>query len=765
MDVRGTPVATRLVVSIWLLVLAPIVILFFLTRMIVTDDAFERQEAQLRSRAKAELQMIVSGFERVSEKTRSDLVFARYVMRSRGPATMSDEETLTIEAINQITRDSSTVTIPRMEIGRTAIAFDYEIVDEIQSWIGGTATIFQMIPDGMLRISTNVQTLAGTRAVGTYIPTDSPVYQTVSAGERYYGRAYVVNAWYITAYEPIFDADGAVIGSLYVGVRERAYQDQLLAAMADVRIGASGYIFVLDEDGAYVLSLDRARDGENIYDAQDAGGNFFIREMIDVARVLEGDDTAISYYPWQNIGEARPRDKLASLVYFEPWHWTIGISAYRDDVLASVQTASRAILLVALTFVVVGFVVALLIARTVSRPLRALTDTLTTISEGNLTTTTPYSSRTLEFNQLKTTLETVLLVNLRSTLKEVRRTSIQGNQLSDTLTDDSRKTSASGAAVTATANGIQVELTKLAGKIKNVENAIEQINAGIGRLKGRIESQTVAVTESSASIEEMAASIDNVAAIARRESESSRELLTQVSRGESALAETDKSIGDVSQYFESIQEMVTVIDSIAASTNLLAMNAAIEAAHAGEAGRGFAVVADEIRKLAGDTAENAKNIATTIKDVISGIERSIATSRASGEVYGAISAQAQTFVHAFEEISSATIEVSQGTRQTLDGVAELRDSSQEITDTSGTIQTSSDEIRASIVDISQTIDTAVTDYSGMETALNAIESAQKEMERLSSENSSLMGNLMRQIEFFKILCEEEEKLDEGCVDD
>lgn len=760
----GMPVAIGLVVGISLMVLVPITILFFAQRSIISAEAFARQEAQLINQAISEYSTIEASYQHVLSKTRSDLVFARYLLEQRGAVELNDDATISVTAMNQITGVTTDVSIPRMEVAGAQVAFDYGIVDEIQSNVGGTATIFQMIPRGMLRISTNVLKLDGTRAVGTYIPTESPVYRTVASGETFYGRAFVVNAWYITAYEPIFTDSGEVIGCLYVGVQEAPYQQELLDTMAEVKIGESGYVFVLNAEGEYVLSLDRLRDGENIVDAQDADGNSFIRDMIATARVLAPRETAIQYYPWQNAGESAPRDKIASIAYFEPWEWTIGISAYRDDVLTGVRDTSRAILLIAVAFAVVGVVVAIVLARSVSRPLRIITGTIGSMSKGDLTTLAGYRSFLAEFNALRDTLENVLLANLRRTLQEVQRTSIEGQELSAELNQDTRQAASASADISAAAGRIQAELTQLADKIKAAEHSIQEINGGITSLDSRLENQTVAVTESSSSIEEMTASIQNVATIAQRESGASRDLVERIAEGESALTETGESIANLEKQFETVQDTLTVIDSIAANTNLLAMNAAIEAAHAGDAGRGFAVVAEEIRNLAASTGENAKKISSTIDNMVDRIQQTIESSRQSTGVFESISEQTERFVEAFSEIAQATVEASSGTEETLKGVLDLQNSAQRIKETSGDIQRNADQVQSSVTDISATIVQAVNDYGGIERGFAEVEESQKEIETLSERNTRLSTNLMEQIEFFKILCEEEE-VAEGCVDD
>ena len=111
------------------------------------------------------------------------------------------EQTIT----NQVTRQSEKVRIPSLMLGSTTINENTNIVDKVQGLVGGVATIFQVVDDKLLRVATNVRTTDNQRAVGTYIPSDSPVYQSVMRGETYTGRAFVVDDWYVTAYKPMRD--------------------------------------------------------------------------------------------------------------------------------------------------------------------------------------------------------------------------------------------------------------------------------------------------------------------------------------------------------------------------------------------------------------------------------------------------------------------------------------------------------------------------------------------------------------------------------
>lgn len=229
----------------------------------------------------------------------SSLNVAREVLRNTGDIRLA-EETVTWDAVNQFTNTSQRVTLPKVMVGETWLgkisdmATPAPVVDQTQNLVQATCTIFQRMNEAgdMLRVSTNVQKLDGARAIGTYIPktrpdgTADPVVASVLQGQTYQGRAFVVNKWYITAYEPIRDASQNIVGMLYVGVPQESVASLRQSIMA-VEVGKTGYVYVLDFAGNYVISEKGTRDGENLYDARDANGDLFIQEICKKATVLD----------------------------------------------------------------------------------------------------------------------------------------------------------------------------------------------------------------------------------------------------------------------------------------------------------------------------------------------------------------------------------------------------------------------------------------------------------------------------------------------
>jgi methyl-accepting chemotaxis protein len=222
---------------------------------------------------------------------------------------------------------------------------------------------------------------------------------------------------------------------------------------------------------------------------------------------------------------------------------------------------------------------------------------------------------------------------------------------------------------------------KLHREIERSTAIISQIRGAISSVNDKSQGQYASLEESSASVEEMVSSINSASKIAGDRNSAVQELISTARKGEQDLNETVAGIEDIAKSVADINEMINVINNVASSTNLLSINAAIEAAHAGDSGRGFSVVAEEIRNLSETTADNARTISATLNTMISGITSASQKSRATGETVNGIIREILDIADSLTQLTDSMHEMSVGSGQIINAITNLKDISYQIKDT------------------------------------------------------------------------------------
>ena len=294
-------------------------------------------------------------------KLKSDLNVARSIFGKDEQVTFDSKQDHWV-AINQFTKEKTEVTVPNMLVHGIDLSHNADrnvptpIVDDITRLLGGTCTIFQRInsTSDFLRIGTSVINDQGKRAIGTYIPeknadgTLNPVTKSLMEGRTFIGPAFVVNAWYLTAYEPIFSdaAKKNVIGALYVGVKLESV-DTVRKAIVDTHVGVNGRVFVLaangDRAGKYWVSPGGAMDERSVLDEHDAINRPYIRSFVEGAPKVANNDPFTIEYLLRQSDRSDPHRKIAAVTYYAPWDWVIVAEADQDDFLGAADKMKQSL--------------------------------------------------------------------------------------------------------------------------------------------------------------------------------------------------------------------------------------------------------------------------------------------------------------------------------------------------------------------------------------------------------------------------------------
>ena len=342
------------------------------------------------------------------------------------------------------------------------------------------------------------------------------------------------------------------------------------------------------------------------------------------------------------------------------------------------------------------------------------------------------------------------IASLKRIIGGVVTTTNEGRNLNDTLSGKIIQIEISSGEMSNNLEGMHDKVKEENNQIIEASSALEEISANTSSLSKQISMQAESVSTTSAAVEEMAASILNVARVADSRQNVTESLIKMTKEGSEKIEEANVIVQEAVKNMGAMQDMLEVINNITSQTNLLSMNAAIEAAHAGDAGKGFAVVADEIRKLAESTAENAHDISDSLSILINRINQTASVTKESGDSFRKIEVEVRNFVQAFAEISASTKELSEGSK-------EIQDSTISLLEITSNIKTGAQEITLGANDINIALlrikDSSDNNTAGMATSreqIGDIHKAMSDISVLSSTNTENMNLLLEEVSVFTL---------------